>query len=138
MAHSTFAERLGYGRWLRHLIEGEAPSHAEVGRAVDRTGQAVSGWALLEAPPSDYRVHAPLAEYLGVEERWLIRNEGPPPRPVLWREWLVARALDTVRAADPQGVAGPLEKERARATPATARGGVKKAAGAGKGRSPRR
>lgn len=141
MTSPSFAERLGYARWLRHLLTGEAPSHAEIGREVHRTGQAVSGWSAAAEPPSDWKVHAPLAAYLGMEEKWLIRNEGPPPRPELWREWLVARRLDPVRKEAPKEVAATLADERMASRKhdgrtSTARGGAaKKAAGTrGRGR----
>lgn len=141
VAHSRFGERFGYGRWLKHLTDGVAPTHAEIGRAVDRTGPAVGAWLLEAEPPSDWKVHTPLAELLGLEEKWLIRDVGPPPRPELWREWLVARRLDPVRKEAPKEVAATLADERmasrkhdGRTT--TARGGgAKKAAGTrGRGR----
>lgn len=91
VARSTFGERLGYARWLYHLVTGEAPAYAEIGRATGRTGQAVSGWMGVAESPADYRVHAPTAEFLGVDERWLFRDEGEPPRPELWKEWIKER-----------------------------------------------
>lgn len=91
MSRSSFAERFGYGIWLRHLVTGAAPSFAEIGREVDRTGPAVSGWTRTEEPPSDFRVHAPLAAFLGLEERWLVHNEGSPPREELWKAWVTER-----------------------------------------------
>lgn len=94
MAESNFALRLGYAGWLLHLKRGEAPGFAEIGRAVTRTGQAVSAWAGADEAPTDYRVHRPLAAFLQVEEGWLIRGEGEPPRPELWKAWTVARQSD--------------------------------------------
>src|SRR5690349_9575018 len=91
VAHSAWPVRFGYARWLRHLETGEAPSFADIGREVERTGQAVSSWAKADAPPTDFRVHAPLAGYLGVPERWLIQDVGEPPRPELWGAWTAAR-----------------------------------------------
>lgn len=91
MAHSRFDERLGYARWLKHLVDGEAPAHSEIGQAVDRTGQAVSGWARKAEPPSDFRVHAPLAKYLAVDQAWLIEGAGEAPRAELWKAWLQER-----------------------------------------------
>lgn len=98
LAHSTFALRFGYAVWLLHLKRGDAPGFAEIGRAVTRTGQAVSAWAVAEEAPVDYRVHGPLAAFLSVEEGWLVKNVGDPPRPDLWKAWTEARAL-----ADPAG-----------------------------------
>ncbi len=48
-------------------------------------------WETLAEPPTDWRVHAPLAAYLGVDERWLVRDEGEPPRPELWAAWIKER-----------------------------------------------
>lgn len=101
---SGFGSRLGYARWLLHLRTGAAPSHAEIGREVGRTGPAVSGWMEDEAAPVDYRVHGPLADFLGVAEEWLIKNAGSPPRPALWKEWLAARE------AQGRGVRIPITK----------------------------
>jgi hypothetical protein len=137
VATSRFGQRFGYARWLKHLVDGTAPTHAEIGRAVGRTGPAVGAWLAESEPPSDWKVHAPLAGFLGVDEGWLVKQEGKPPRPELWREWLVARALDAARAEDPAGVEEFLEKERAASRPATARGAAKKAVGAGKGKTRR-
>jgi hypothetical protein len=91
VAPPRFGERLGYARWLYHLVTGAAPSHAEIGREVGRTGPAVGAWMEEQEPPSDYRVHAPLAAFLGVEEGWLIRDAGEPPRAELWAAWTAER-----------------------------------------------
>lgn len=88
---SRFSERLGYARWLYHLVKGVAPTHAGIGSEVGRSGVAVGYWMDDAEPPSDYRVHAPLARYLGVRDTWLIRNEGQPPRPELWNAWIEER-----------------------------------------------
>lgn len=91
MARSTFSERFGFARWLRHLTTGESPGFAEIGRAVERTGPAVGAWLQSDDPPPDWRVHEPLATYFGVDERWLIREQGEPPRLDLWEVWIAAR-----------------------------------------------
>lgn len=91
VTHSTFAERFGYALWIKHLRDGDAPSFAEIGRAVDRTGPAVSAWRNSEEPPPDYRVHPPMAAYFDIDERWLIRDEGVAPEPELWTRWLRER-----------------------------------------------
>lgn len=104
MTPSLFSERFGYARWLRHLATGEAPGFAEVGRAVERTGQAVSAWSSAEEAPVDWRVHGPLARFLDVEENWLIKNVGEPPLPDLWRVWTGVRrksAPPARRVAEP-------------------------------------
>lgn len=108
MAQSTFALRFGFARWLKHLEAGEAPSHAEIGRAVERTGQAVSGWSAAPDPPPDWKVHEPLAAYLGVAEGWLVKNRGEPPHPELWPIWTKHR-----RATPPavEVVPGPQKPE---------------------------
>lgn len=91
MAHTKFYERFGYARWLYHLDTGAAPAHAEIAREIGRTGPAVSGWMDDENPPTDYRVHQPLADFLGVDAKWLISDVGEAPRPQLWAVWLKAR-----------------------------------------------
>jgi transcriptional regulator with XRE-family HTH domain len=84
--------RLGYLRWLFHLLLGEAPSHAEIGKAVGVTGQAVSGWMKRETAPTDYDSVKALVAYFGADERWLVKGEGEPSRPDLWSVWLRARS----------------------------------------------
>jgi hypothetical protein len=91
VAHSLFSERFGFARWLKHLTDGDPPGWAEIGRAVGRTGQAISGYSEEAEPPIDFRVHAALAEFLGVDERWIIRDEGQAPMPELWEVWISAR-----------------------------------------------
>jgi hypothetical protein len=90
---STFAVRLGYARWLRHLLAGEAPGNAEIARAVKHTGQWLTRWAASAEPPTDFRVHEPIAAFLGVSERWLFRGTGEAPRPELWDAWRLAREV---------------------------------------------
>lgn len=102
MARSTFAERFGYAGWLYHLRTGRAPTFASIASATGRTGVTVSSWASADDAPSDWRVHQPLAECLGVEELWLIRDEGAAPEPKLWTLWIDAR-----RAGKPAGVTRP-------------------------------
>ena len=98
VAPSTFAERFGYARWLRHLASGESPGFAEIGRAVERTGVAVSAWRDAVELPPDWRVHEPLSSFFGVDERWLIRDQGEAPRPDLWEVWIAARhGMDQMR-----------------------------------------
>lgn len=91
MEPTSFSVRLGYLRWLQHLLSGEAPGHAEIGRAVGVTGQAVMKWMEREDPPVNFRMHAPLASFFDADEKWLIRGEGEPQRPDLWAEWTKAR-----------------------------------------------
>jgi hypothetical protein len=88
---STFAERLAYARWLYHGARGEVLSNTDIATAVKRTQPWVTKWADSDTPPRDYEVHEPLATLLGVDERWLIRGEGNPPRAELWDEWSKAR-----------------------------------------------
>ena len=91
MARSEFGARLGYVRWLFHLLTGESPSFAEIGKAVGVSGQAVSGWAKRAAPPVGYESSKALVAFFGVDEDWLIGGHGDPPRPDLWRIWIAAR-----------------------------------------------
>lgn len=91
MAPSRFADRLGYVRWLYHLVHGAAPTHAAIGAAVGRSGVAVSYWMDETDAPTDYRLHAPLSAFFGAQERWLVRGEGDPPRPELWAAWMKER-----------------------------------------------
>jgi hypothetical protein len=91
---SRFSLRIGYAGWLLHLRRGEPVGFAEIGRAVGRTGQAVSGWFRAPHPPVDYRVHAALAGFLGVDADWLVRDAGDPPRPELWAAWTATRKDD--------------------------------------------
>ncbi len=104
MERSTFADRFGYARWLAHLRTGKSPSFADIGQEIGRTGPAVGAWTDAIEPPPDYRIHGPLARYFDLPEMWLIRNEGDPPRPELWKEWMAARAADipqlTLSSAD--------------------------------------
>jgi hypothetical protein len=51
----------------------------------------VSAWSRSVEPPSDFRVHERLAKYLDVDEGWLIKNKGEPPRPELWHAWIAQR-----------------------------------------------
>lgn len=111
---STFAERLAYARWIRHLSSGAAATNAEIGRAVKRTGQAITGWSVREAPPPDYLnnkpLHSPLAAFLGVDERWLISGEGDPPEPELWKQWRALRTQPLRQVA--KGVRSQEKKRR--------------------------
>lgn len=101
VAKSSFALRFGYAGWLLHLKRGDAPGFAEIGRKVTRTGQAVSAWAAAAEAPTDYRVHRPLAEFLEVDEAWLVRGEGEPPRAELWTAWIRARSLSSSAIKEP-------------------------------------
>lgn len=86
--------------WLRHLVDGDAPTLAGIGMKVGRTGPSIGAWLKMREAPTDYRVHAPLARVLGINEAWLIRGEGNPPDERLWTLWLRGRqAQDAERAA---------------------------------------
>jgi len=87
VAHTTFAERLAYARLVFHYRTGKAPGNAEIARSAGRTGEWLTKWERSPTPPRDYTVHAPIAAYLGADERWLFRGEGEPPMPQLWEEW---------------------------------------------------
>jgi hypothetical protein len=109
VAPSTFAERFGFARWLRFLATGEASSFAEIGRAVDRTGQAVSAWSSAGDAPTDWRVHEPLAAFLSVEDAWLVKNAGEPPRADLWAVWIAARRPKVAKRLGPSVIKEPPE-----------------------------
>jgi transcriptional regulator with XRE-family HTH domain len=91
VARDDFSVRFGYVRWLFHLLTGEAPGFAEIGKAIGVTGQAVSGWAKRESAPASYASNKALVAYFGASEAWLIEGQGGPPRPDLWDVWLAAR-----------------------------------------------
>lgn len=101
MIEETFGARFGYLRWLRFLRDGDAASWAEIGRAIGRTGQAISAWGSMREVPTDYRLHRPLLDYFELKDgEWLIEGRGNPPMPDLWSVWLQARRAD-VKAARP-------------------------------------
>lgn len=85
---NSFAERLAYACWLFFGLHGSEPSQTEMAARVKRAQPTVREWFAREKPPIDWEVHAPLADYLGVPEGWLIRNVQPPPEPLLWAWWL--------------------------------------------------
>jgi hypothetical protein len=114
VAHSPFSVRFGYALWIQHLKRGEVPGWAEIGRAVTRTGQAVSAWATAAEAPVDYRVHAPLAEFLEVDEAWLVKNVGEPPQPDLWQTWRAARAIRQPPVALRRAAQAPSSKTAAK------------------------
>lgn len=99
MTHTTFAERLAFARLVRLWRTGLYAGNAEIARAVGHTGQWMSKWAGSETPPPNYLAHAPLAAYLEVDERWLIRGEGEPPRPDLWAIWIEDQRRRTLPAS---------------------------------------
>jgi hypothetical protein len=111
---SGFGSRFGYARWLYHLRAGAAPTHAEIAREVNRTGPAVSAWGDADEAPVDYRVHAPLAEFLEVDEAWLVKNVGEPPRPELWQAWRAARAIKQPPEALRVSARAPTSKTNAK------------------------
>lgn len=88
---STFAERFAFARLLYHWREGAEPSQSAVAEAVGMTQPGVRPWYDREDPPKDWTVHKPLAEALGVDPAWLIQNQGAPPKPHLWEEWIKER-----------------------------------------------
>lgn len=118
MPHShatTFAERLAFARLVYHYRTGKSPGNADLGRAVKRTQPWATKWAASDTPPTDYRVHAPLAAFLQVDERWLIRGEGEPPMPDLWTTWRSQRV-------PPKDVTAEASAAVRRAAPKTSRG----------------
>jgi hypothetical protein len=98
---SGFAERLAFARLLTHFRTGRCLSNTEIGAAVGRTQPWVTKWAKSATPPRDYEVHAPLAGFLGVDERWLIRGEGDAPELELWNRWRDEREATAPQATRP-------------------------------------
>lgn len=96
VAHSKFWERLAYARFRYSAYHGHEPGNAEIGRAVDRSGQAISAWDGRDLPPPDYidgkPLHQPLADFLEVPKTWLIGGDGDPPDGDLWKYWQALRA----------------------------------------------
>lgn len=101
-AKSRFGDRFGYVRWLKHLERGEALDHADIGRAIGRTGPAVSAWQGMREPPAakpDF--YTQVADYFGVSREWLFEDKDGPPHPDLWKAWIAARERHRpVRAAE--------------------------------------
>lgn len=91
MAPSRFGHRFGYALWLHHLRSGRVLPWAKIGEAVGRSGQAVSAWPELEDAPTDWRIQEPLSELLSASVDWLIKDEGEPPMPDLWKVWIAER-----------------------------------------------
>lgn len=100
----TFAERFAYVRWLFYGRTGREPLQSELAERVDRSQPTVGEWYVREQPPSDYRVHGPMADYLGADREWLIDGAGKPPEPVLWRWWYAQRRGDQADAHPPTRV----------------------------------
>jgi hypothetical protein len=86
-----FSDRLAYARLLVHFRTGRCVSNTEIGAAVERTQPWVTKWAKSAKPPKDFEVHAPLAAFFAVDERWLMRGEGDPPEVELWERWQAGR-----------------------------------------------
>lgn len=91
MSAPSFTDRLAYARFLVYFRTGEAPSNAALAKAAGRTGPWVTQIEDKPDPPADYRVHRPMAEFLGVPERWLIHGEGSPPEPEMFARWWAQR-----------------------------------------------
>lgn len=138
MSELGFPDRLAYLRWLRNLGRVVPEKDGELAKAWGVGLQWLRKWKRRpEAPEGRTEATAigKALEPMGTTVEWLYDGAGAAPRPDLWREWLVARAL---AAEDQSAAAEFLTKERTASRPATARGAAAKAAGAGKGRSPRR
>jgi hypothetical protein len=105
----SFGDRFGYLLWLKHLADGEAPSYRDVGKAVERSGEAVGAWRVREDAPPDYRVHEPLAGFFGAAQEWVVTGKGEPPEPELWKFWI------RYRRAQPKPVPAGAAKQVTRA-----------------------
>lgn len=107
-----FAARFGYVQWLYHLEHGAPPTLTAIAAAVGRTQPSITGWLERNEAPTDFRVHAPLAAFFGIEKAWLVEGAGEPPRPELWADWLRRREL-TAELAKHRKLT-PEEQDRAR------------------------
>lgn len=91
MKQPVFSERFAYALWIAHLVRGETPTYTLIAEAVGKTQPWVTKWAKSDEPPTDYRVHEPLATFFGASIDWLIKASGEPPRPDLWDVWMEER-----------------------------------------------
>lgn len=112
---TTFGDRFGFLLWLKHLENGEPPSYRDVGKAVERTGEAVGAWRVREDAPPDYRLHDPLADFFGADPEWIVTGKGEPPEPELWKVWT------RYRRAQPKSVPAGAAKQITRADVAAAK-----------------
>lgn len=87
---ADFATRLAYARWLRQLLRGGDDSDAALLAATGLKGPWLSKWKdQRDAPNNRDMVRALMSYFEGVStEAWLLDNEGEPPRPELWAEWI--------------------------------------------------
>lgn len=144
-----FADRLAYVRWLRARGRLRPETDGELADVWGVGEKWLWKWKKSAVAPEGRTEERAIAEAVGEPvTRWLYDGTGPAPRVELWREWLVARSLEAVRATNPRAVDDFIEQEIAasrerdgHATPSPAsgptsgRGAAKKAAGGSKGKS---
>jgi hypothetical protein len=89
----SFAARLAYLRFLKHLESGKHPTNVDIGRAADLSGEAVTQWIARDSAPTGYSTLKALVAYFEIPEgeTWLVEGRGPPPRPTVWELWSAAR-----------------------------------------------
>jgi hypothetical protein len=149
--HAGFADRLAYLRWLRALGRLRPETDGELADAWGVGEKWLWKWKKSAVAPEGRTEEKAISEVVGeLVARWLYDGTDPAPRADLWREWVVARSLEPMRATDPKAVDDFIERERAasraydaeraaeRATPPAApraAGGARKAAGGTKGKS---
>lgn len=113
VAQSFFGVRFNYLRWRRFLETGEAPTFADIGRAVGRTGPAVGAWVHMQGAPTDYRLHGPLLEFFELEsDAWLIKDQGEAPDPELYRVWLQHQGVVPILSPKPTGVHSMIDQSK--------------------------
>lgn len=84
---ANFGVRMRYAIFLQGWLTGTEPTQTAIAEAVDRTQPAVRDWLDREGPPTDYRIHQPLADVLHVPRTWLIDGQGDPPDAAMWAVW---------------------------------------------------
>lgn len=124
---SAFHERLAYARWVRQLKSRGAESDRELSELSGLGYEWLRKWKQRPDAPTERLLSKALARYLLVDEAWLLDNEGEPPRPDLWDQWIVAYRyppasaprLETGpsarRVAEPPPVAGGFQTKQERA-----------------------
>lgn len=89
MPHTAFSKRLAYLRWLDGLGRLSQESDAEFAARVGVTYGWLKKWMRRDDSPVDRHKAAALAAAFDDAPvgRWLLDEEGAPPRPDLWAIW---------------------------------------------------
>jgi hypothetical protein len=124
---------MAYARWVRQLVSRGAESDRELAELSGLGYDWVHKWKQRDDGPTERLMSRALARYLLVEEDWLLDDEGDPPRPDLWRDWIAAFRRPPVEA--PKAASGP-NTSRAPVLPPVAKGFQSKEQRAAKKRRP--